>query len=49
MVLADQGFMIIDDVGVFGARLEISPFTHGKTQLSQREVEMSKRLSQVRI
>ena len=49
MVIADRGFTISDDLWVFGAKLEIPPFTRGKTQLSQREVEMSKKLSQVRI
>lgn len=48
-ILADRGFTIADDIGVFGAKLEIPAFTRGKAQLSQREVEMSKKLSQVRI
>ena len=34
---------------MFGARLEIPSFTRGKNQLSQRDVEMSKQLSRVRI
>ena len=41
--------MIVEDVAVHGAKLEISAFTRGKTQLSQREVEVSKQLSMVRI
>ena len=49
VILADRGFTIADDIGVFGAKLEIPAFTRGKAQLSQREVEMSKKLSQVRI
>lgn len=49
VILADRGFTVADDLGVFGAQLEIPAFTHGKTQLSQRDVEMSKKLSQVRI
>lgn len=49
VILADRGFTITDDVGVHGAKLEIPAFTRGKTQLSQRDVEMSKKLSQVRI
>ena len=49
VVLADRGFTITEDVAVFGAKLEIPPFTRGKKQLSQREVESSQQLSRVRI
>lgn len=49
VVLADRGFTIRDDISVHGATLEIPAFTRGKKQLSQRDVEMSKKLSQVRI
>ena len=48
-VLADRGFTIADDLAVHGVRLEIPAFTHGKGQLSQRDVELSKQLSKVRI
>ena len=49
-VLADRGFTITDDIALRGAKLVIpSFFTKGKTQLSQKEVETSKQLSQVRI
>lgn len=48
-ILADRGFDIADDLGVFGARLEIPAFTKNKKQLSLLEVEYSKRLSKVRI
>ena len=48
-VLADRGFTITDDIALRGARLVIPSFTRGKTQLSQAEVETSKKLSQVRI
>ena len=48
-ILADRGFSIAEDLGVFGANLEIPAYTRGKTQLSQREVELSKQLSRVRI
>ena len=48
-MLADWRFDIADDLGVFGARLEVPPFTRGKWQLSLQEVERSKRLSKVRI
>lgn len=49
VILADRGFDITDDLGVFGVRLEIPSFTRGKKQLSLQEVEYSKRLSKVRI
>ena len=49
VILADRGFDIADDLGVYGARLEIPSFTRGKNQLSLQEVEYSKRLSKVRI
>ena len=48
-ILADRGFTIAEDLAVFGSKLEIPSFTRGKQQLSQREVEMSKQLSRVRI
>ena len=49
VILADRGFDIGDDLGVYGARLEIPSYTRGKKQLSLQEVEHSKRLSKVRI
>ena len=49
VVLADRGFKIAADVAVHGAKLEIPAFTRGKKQLTQREVELSKQLSMVRI
>lgn len=50
LVLADRGFDIADDLALFGATLAlIPPFTKGKTQLSQKEVETSRTLSHVRI
>ena len=48
-VLADRGFTITDDIALRRAKLVIPSFTKGKTQLSQKEVETSKQLSQVRI
>lgn len=48
-VLADRGFTIADDIALHGAKLVIPSFTRGKVQLSQKEVEMSKQMSQVRI
>ena len=49
LVLADRGFDIADDLALVGASLAIPPFTRGKPQLSQREVETSRALSRVRI
>ena len=49
VVLADRGFTIAEDVAVHDAKLEIPAFTRGKMQLTQREVELSKQLSMVRI
>ena len=49
LVLTDCGFDIADDLAFVGASLAIPPFTRGKLQLSQREVETSRALLQVRI
>ena len=49
LVIADRGFDIADDLALVGATLAIPPFTKGKSQLSQREGEFSRRLSSVRI
>ena len=46
MVLADRGFDIVNELAL---SLAIPPFTRGKDQLSQREVETSRALSRVRI
>ena len=39
LVLADRGFDIVEDLVLRGAALAIPPFTKGKSQLLQREVE----------
>ena len=49
LVLADRGFDIADDLSLFGACLAIPPFTKGKDQLSQSEVERARALSRMRI
>lgn len=49
LVLADRGFDISEELALHGATLAIPPFTKGKRQLSQREVEEARRLSRVRI
>lgn len=48
-ILAYHGFTIADDLAINGAKLGIPAFTCGKQQLSQRDVELSKQLSRVRI
>ena len=49
LVLADRGFDIAEDLSLVGASLAIPPFTKGKRQLSQSEVEQARALSRVRI
>ena len=49
LVIADRGFDIANELAFYGTSLAIPPFTKGKPQLSQREVELSRKLSQVRI
>ena len=45
VVLADRGFTVNDDIRLHGAKLEIPACTRGKVQLTQRDVEVSKKLS----
>uniref|UniRef100_A0A8C6UUF1 DDE Tnp4 domain-containing protein n=1 Tax=Neogobius melanostomus TaxID=47308 RepID=A0A8C6UUF1_9GOBI len=49
VVLADGGFLISEELAIYGASLAIPPFTRGKKQLSMKEVETARRLSRVRI
>ena len=49
MILADRGFTLEDTVGLYCAEVKIPPFTRGKRQLSQVEVDTARRLSRVRI
>lgn len=49
VVMADRGFDIADELALCGASLAIPPFTKGKPQLSQREVETARAISNVRI
>jgi len=48
VVLADRGFNISEDVGMYQARLQIPAFTKGKTQLSS-EVRDTRGIANVRI
>ena len=49
MVLADRGFLIMEELLLRGATLLIPPFSKGKTQFSQREIEYGRHLSRARI
>ena len=49
LVLADRSFDISEELELYGATLAVPPFTKGKLQLSQREVEESRNLSRIRI
>ena len=48
-VLADRGFLIEEDIANSSAELIIPAFTRGKKQLSQRDVETTRRIAHVRI
>ena len=49
-ILADRGFTLVDDFGaVCGAELIIPAFTKGKKQLAAKEVEMTRKIANVRI
>lgn len=49
LVLADRGFTIQDQVGLYCARVETPAFTRGKKQLGAVELEGSRKLAAVRI
>ena len=49
LVLADRGFRIQDQVGLYCARVETPAFTRGKKQLGAVELEDSRKLASVRI
>ena len=48
-VLADRGFTFKEELAAVGATLKIPHFTKGKSQLSGKEVDTSRQLSNVRI
>ena len=48
-MLADRGFTIQETAGLYCAEVKLPPFTRGKRQLSKVEVNVARRLSQVRI
>ena len=45
LLLAHRGFLIADELAVRGASLAIPAFTRGKSQLSQKDMETSRRLA----
>ena len=49
IVLADRGFLIAEDVSAHHATLVIPAFTKGKSQLSARDVEQTRKIARVRI
>ena len=48
-MFADHGFTVQESVGLNCAKLEIPPFTRGKQQLSQVEVDKARQLSRMTI
>nr|XP_047129323.1 uncharacterized protein LOC124809319 [Hydra vulgaris] len=48
-VLADRGFLIEEELATKGAVLRIPSFTRGKSQLSARDVDISRQISHARI
>lgn len=49
LVLADRGFLISEDLAARNSSLLIPAFTRGQKQLSQRDVEKTRKLAHVRI
>lgn len=49
IVLADRGFNVEEAIGYMGATLNIPSFTKGKSQLTPKEIESTRRLANVRI
>ena len=49
VILADRGFTIQDQAGMFCAEVKIPPFTRGKQQLSKLEVDSARQLARIRI
>ncbi|XP_061167384.1 uncharacterized protein LOC133176248 [Saccostrea echinata] len=48
-VMADRGFLIAEELANHGATLVIPAFTRGKTQLSAKDVEQTRKIAHVRI
>ena len=48
-VLADRGFLIEEELATWGAALRIPDFTWGKTQMSAKDVDMSRQIAYVQM
>lgn len=48
-VLADRGFLISEELASHGATLVTPAFTRGKSQLSAKEIELTRQIAHVRI
>ena len=48
-VMADRGFEIEEDLVLIGARLNITPFLRGKSQLTENELVVTRRIASLRI
>ena len=48
-MLADRGFNIQESIGIYCAEVKLPPFTKGKPQLSQLEVDTAREVAHVRI
>ena len=48
-IMADRGFTIQDELATRGAVLKIPKFTKGKSQMNAKEVDFSRKISNVRI
>ena len=48
-VLADRGFTIEEELEKYGVTLTVPHFTQGKLQMSAKEVQKSRKISNVRI
>ena len=49
VVLADRGFLVRDEMAALNVKVVTPHFTKGKKQMTQREVQESRRISRVRI
>ena len=47
--MADRGFDIQDDLALPGVRLNIPPFLKGKSQLTEKELLETRRITSIRI
>ena len=48
-VLADRRFLIEEELATWGEVLRIPAFTRGKTQMSEKDVDMSRQIAHVQI